>query len=693
MFQIVPQREPNNIVARAGATLLYEQWKAAQGPGPASNFTLKVLILSDAKLEVGEGGILVAFVSAMSYMEGPPDDPITQSWTDNCATNKIVRFLVGGDQGGYGCVGNYIIINGRSQTNCKESVARMRRDSHPVVASLLEHARADGVKVAILLGSAHVAASIRPIIGRLRTVRDNISVSTLRFHPCLWANPRGNDQLLLKELARTLLMGDGGTNEIDGGGDFYVEFERLIAGLWDEENDERKFLGTSRGDARIGVVPAFGAPLGWSYENAPDGPNGERGFYTVLDKIDPPLMKLDGIRLDEAEVEENREEHSKEFCHVRKLVPKDGQSFSSRAKEHHENTIEGKVEKHRQVLLAALPQDCSQEDLEAVEVKLKEKQEQEWQNRSEGWIGAKVVKKKAEIAATREKAEEAKDDDKRKRLHGLVDKLKKELKELEEKQEHQRQNRSEGRIGAKVAKKKAEIAATREKAEEAKDDDERKRLHGLVEKLKKELKELEEKQEHQRQNRSEGRINITDSDGFKPDNTAPKSKEMIEKMTNTWRKRLATGLGDKVDRIPKDIITNVPKISFDDPLSEELLGHFKVVMASLIHRSLGPDLGVTIWYMNKKSRTTSILTTKEAKHFREYLHRLQAGDRPFGEKGLWIKHHEDVTFINNVGDLEKELVKIETMSPDDRAKLRGNATKKHAGGTNTRGRSKRNRVG
>ena len=110
-------------------------------------------------------------------------------------------------------------------------------------------------------------------------------------------------------------------------------------------------------------------------------------------------------------------------------------------------------------------------------------------------------------------------------------------------------------------------------------------------------------------------------------------------------------------------------------------------MASLIHRSLGPDLGVTIWYMNKKSRTTSILTSKDSNNFRAYLERLQDGDTPFGEKGLWIKHHEDVTFINNVGDLEKKLVKFETMSPDDRAKLRGNATEKRAG------RSKRNRVG
>jgi len=67
---------------------------------------------------------------------------------------------------------------------------------------LLERAKEDNVKVALLLGSAHVAASIRPMAQAYKT--DNpglLSISTLLYHPCLWANPRGYETMRNEDLA------------------------------------------------------------------------------------------------------------------------------------------------------------------------------------------------------------------------------------------------------------------------------------------------------------------------------------------------------------------------------------------------------------------------------------------------------------------------------------------------------------
>ncbi|GMI48912.1 hypothetical protein TrCOL_g5556 [Triparma columacea] len=302
-------------------------------------------------------------------------------------------------------------------------------------------------------------------------------------------------------------------------------------------------------------------------------------------------------------------------------------------------------------------------------------------------IGAKVASKEFQLDAAREEAADAEDDGERERLNNLVKELEKELKELKEKKEQQWQNRINAMIGAKVASKKLQLDAARKKAADAEDDGERE-LFYLVEKLEKELEELKEKQEQQRKNRSKGQIYCTCSVGCKPDKSAAKSKKSIEKRTKTRRKKLATELAAKVDKIPEGTIANVRDLSFNDPVSENLLESFKVVMACLIHRSVHPGLGVTISYKNKKSMMISILTSSDANNFRnQYLARFQAGDTPFG-KGMSIKHHEAVTVINNVGDLEKELGKIENMPTDER-------TKEPPGGTNTRGErsAKRSRRG
>ena len=125
----LPPRFPDVDTAKNGADVLYNMWKNAQkGDLPK---TVKVIVLSDAKVEVHANGTVKAYINATSLMSVAPDDAIQKSWIDNCATIQMMKIMVGGE--GYGCAGQYIIIDGRSEANCKESVGRMRRDSKPVI--------------------------------------------------------------------------------------------------------------------------------------------------------------------------------------------------------------------------------------------------------------------------------------------------------------------------------------------------------------------------------------------------------------------------------------------------------------------------------------------------------------------------------------------------------------------------------
>ena len=209
---------------------------------------------------------------------------------------------------------------------------------------LLERARDDKVKVALLLGSAHVAASIRPMVQAYRTAHpDLLSISTLRFHPCLWANPRGNETMLNQGLAEIALMGPGGTNAVDGDEDFYPELRHLLTACFHNSiNGERvNFWGTGSGEERQGPLPPdvleAAVPLGWTSQIAPDGAGGEQGLYSLPDS-DPkhPLqLKLrKDIKLDPEEAAETNEAESREFCFTRNLMPNNSQTYGARAAEY-----------------------------------------------------------------------------------------------------------------------------------------------------------------------------------------------------------------------------------------------------------------------------------------------------------------------------------------------------------------------
>jgi hypothetical protein len=124
-------RVPDINAAREGATILFNQWMAEQADPQHPDLILKILAVSDAKTFLDANEDIVAHVSAMNLVHNAPVNLTQKSHLDGCSTIKMVKFMVGGD--GYGCKGRYIIINGRSEANCKESVAKMRRDSRPVI--------------------------------------------------------------------------------------------------------------------------------------------------------------------------------------------------------------------------------------------------------------------------------------------------------------------------------------------------------------------------------------------------------------------------------------------------------------------------------------------------------------------------------------------------------------------------------
>ena len=124
---ILPQRFPDDDTAKSGADVLYDMWKNANNG--ALPTLLKVIVLCDAKVLVHADGTVKVYINASSLMSDAPDDAVQASWINACATIKTMKHMVGG----YGCAGQYIIIDGRSEANCKESVGRMRRDSKPVI--------------------------------------------------------------------------------------------------------------------------------------------------------------------------------------------------------------------------------------------------------------------------------------------------------------------------------------------------------------------------------------------------------------------------------------------------------------------------------------------------------------------------------------------------------------------------------
>eukprot|EP00519_Triparma_laevis_P015980 CAMPEP_0182495684 /NCGR_PEP_ID=MMETSP1321-20130603/4444_1 /TAXON_ID=91990 /ORGANISM="Bolidomonas sp., Strain RCC1657" /LENGTH=133 /DNA_ID=CAMNT_0024699125 /DNA_START=29 /DNA_END=426 /DNA_ORIENTATION=+ len=102
-------RFPDVDTAKEGADVLYNMWKNAQkGALPK---TLKVIVLSDAKSIIDADGSLKAYINVTSLMFDAPTDSVQKSWIDACSTIKTLKFMVGGE--GYGCAGQYIIIDGR----------------------------------------------------------------------------------------------------------------------------------------------------------------------------------------------------------------------------------------------------------------------------------------------------------------------------------------------------------------------------------------------------------------------------------------------------------------------------------------------------------------------------------------------------------------------------------------------------
>ncbi|GMI35769.1 hypothetical protein TrCOL_g11992, partial [Triparma columacea] len=138
-------------------------------------------------------------------------------------------------------------------------------------------------------------------------------------------------------------MGPGGTNAVDGDGDFDVEFRRLLTACFHNSvNGERvNFWGTGSGEERQGPLPpdVLGAavPLGWTSQIAPDGAGGEQGLYSLPDsdlKHPLQLKLLKDIKLHPDEAAETNEAESREFCFTRNHMPNNSQTYGARAVEY-----------------------------------------------------------------------------------------------------------------------------------------------------------------------------------------------------------------------------------------------------------------------------------------------------------------------------------------------------------------------
>ena len=153
-----------------------------------------------------------------------------------------------------------------------------------------------------------------------------------------------------EDLARAALMGIGGTNEIDGHGDFNEELNRLVDALW--PGGVRQCFGTSKVKEHQGPgpAPAPRVPHGWSSNIARDGRAGEQGVYVKPPGFNPKstVKLLTDIKLSTEEMKVNEEAGSTEYCHLWKLVPKYGQSVSACAREHKEKKAKEKEAKEKE---------------------------------------------------------------------------------------------------------------------------------------------------------------------------------------------------------------------------------------------------------------------------------------------------------------------------------------------------------